>query len=225
MHTSCAPLTVSSYSPSHAGELTSFNVAQECICECNGTSTGIFCRGANPMREFLAVASTEPDVEGWKMSKWSVGHGDPWRTTARFGSTCVPVSPPHVYVWHRLTWQRCWDTGRAATTAQQARHRIRAGRGMPSASIDRACSDGALHAGWGLWHSEPLTLLVPQVEFGNRLRRQGEWWAWIRQGRQGRRPGVLDDMRRVRPPHRAHPSEVRVLILCFLGESTILHSS
>ena len=73
-----------------AGELTSYNVAQECICECNGTSTGIFCRGANPMRQFLAVASTEPDVEGWKMSMWSVDHGDPWRTTARFGNTYVP---------------------------------------------------------------------------------------------------------------------------------------
>ena len=86
------------YSPPHAGELTSFNVAQECICECNGTSTGIFCRGANPMREFLAVASTEPGAQGWKMSKWFVGTGDNWRTTARFGSTCVLVFAPRLCV-------------------------------------------------------------------------------------------------------------------------------
>ena len=125
----CAPSRVCSYSPSHAGELTSFNVAQECICECNGTSTGIFCRGANPMREFLAVASTEPGTQGWKMSKWFVGTGGPLRTTAHFGSTCVLVFAYCVYAWHHLTCQRCWDTGRAATTAQLARYRIRVLRG------------------------------------------------------------------------------------------------
>jgi hypothetical protein len=77
-----------------AGELTSFHIGQECICECNGTSTGIFCRGANPMHSFLAVASTELDDDTWSMEHWSVDSAKRWRSTSRFGNTCVADPRP-----------------------------------------------------------------------------------------------------------------------------------
>ena len=77
------------------GELTSWEVGQECICECNGTSTGIFCRGANAAHDFVAVASTEVDDSKWYMEQRSrTGSGPgasktPWRSFARFGNSCV----------------------------------------------------------------------------------------------------------------------------------------
>ena len=126
------------------GVLTSFNVAQECICECNGTSTGIFCRGANPMTEFLAVAATEPGVEGWKMSKWCVcasqvplSHSrlhaklNSVRGAGRLGKA-MPGTPP-----------RGSAPRPAATTAQPAKCRSRAAPRMHSASTDRGTRKSA----------------------------------------------------------------------------------
>ena len=42
-----------------AGEIDAWSVGQECVCDCNGTSTGIFCVGGNSAHEFVMVASCE----------------------------------------------------------------------------------------------------------------------------------------------------------------------
>ena len=42
-----------------AGEIDAWSVGQECVCDCNGTSTGIFCVGGNSEHEFVMVASYE----------------------------------------------------------------------------------------------------------------------------------------------------------------------
>ena len=42
-----------------AGEIDAWSVGQECVCDCNGTSTGIFCVGGNSEHEFVMVASCE----------------------------------------------------------------------------------------------------------------------------------------------------------------------
>ena len=53
--------------------LSSFSVQQECLCECNATSTGIFCRGANDDNAFNIVLARDAIDGTWQGQQVSVG--------------------------------------------------------------------------------------------------------------------------------------------------------
>ena len=74
-----------------AVELNSFTVMQECLCECTGTSTGIFCRGANDGNAFSLVAGYERFDGSWTAQQVSVGVKPSYQAIMRFGD--MPGGP------------------------------------------------------------------------------------------------------------------------------------
>ena len=53
--------------------LSAFSVEQECLCECNATTTGIFCRGANDDNAFYLVLSRDNQDGHWRGQQVSIG--------------------------------------------------------------------------------------------------------------------------------------------------------
>jgi hypothetical protein len=66
--------------------LTSFSVAQECLCEVAGTAHGIYAKGANEDNAFSLIAAVEPDGS-WHAQQVSVGATPSYQATMRFGTT------------------------------------------------------------------------------------------------------------------------------------------
>ena len=65
--------------------MSSFTVAQECICSCTATSTGIFCDGANDDNAFSLVAAQESDGR-WHAQQASVGVAPGYQARMDFGT-------------------------------------------------------------------------------------------------------------------------------------------
>lgn len=61
-----------------------FTVNQECLCECTGTSTGVFCRGANDENAFSLVAAKESSG-AWHAGQTSVGIKPMYHADMAFG--------------------------------------------------------------------------------------------------------------------------------------------
>jgi len=78
--------------------LTSFSVAQECLCAVTATAHGIFAMGANAENAFSMVAALEPDGQ-WHAQQVSVGADVPYVANMRFGSV---AGGAHSAVGHLL---------------------------------------------------------------------------------------------------------------------------
>ena len=63
-----------------------FTVKQECLCECAGTTTGVFCRGANDENAFSLIAAQDPSG-GWHAGQTSIGIAPMYHAEMAFGMT------------------------------------------------------------------------------------------------------------------------------------------
>ena len=62
----------------------SFSVEQECLCQCNASTTGIFCRGGNPGNAFIALAYFNEAGE-WQMQQTSLNATPSYSAIFNFG--------------------------------------------------------------------------------------------------------------------------------------------
>ena len=93
LYESVAPLYVGGYTVagssitqggSAGGEIKSFSVAQECLCEVFATPTGVYAYGANNYNAFSIIAAIEPDGQ-WYAQQVSIGIEPAYQATMRFG--------------------------------------------------------------------------------------------------------------------------------------------
>jgi hypothetical protein len=58
----------------------------ECMCECNATAHGVFCRGANMHTSFFAIAERALESNNWHMNARAIGNLN-YRLSMDFGKT------------------------------------------------------------------------------------------------------------------------------------------
>ena len=80
--------------------MAAFEVEQECLCECNATTTGIFCRGANDDNAFYLVLSRDEQDGRWRGQQVSVGVQPAYQALMDF--SYVPGGE-HTAVGYRLS--------------------------------------------------------------------------------------------------------------------------
>lgn len=104
VYTDAMPLFVGGYTVTGntiaESSLSSFSVEQECLCECNATTTGLFCRGANAENAFFMVVSRDDEEGRWRAQQVSIGIKPAYRASMDFAH--VPGGK-HTAVGYRLS--------------------------------------------------------------------------------------------------------------------------
>ena len=170
LYESVAPLYVGGYTVSGSsitqggsagGEIKSFSVAQECLCEVFATPTGVYAYGANTDNAFSFIAAIEPDGQ-WYAQQVSIGIEPAYQAQMRFGHT---AAGPHSAVGYHLAYDKGAQTAfRAEQSAIGCDEGIGASacagvcssHGLPWTQIRARCSglNGTILTDWSQIHDD-----------------------------------------------------------------------